>query len=180
MIPTQGAYTPTACDRPSSNRCRVLLPFKEISYAEWYLDPIPATVRFFCERRLSVTTSFHFDIRPQPDNTTCGPTCLHAVYRYFEDPIDLSSVIADVPTLDGGGTLAVYLANHALRRGYRTTIIPYNLQIFDPTWSDMPPGDIAGRLRRQRAVKPDLPEIDRVTDAYLEYLQLGGRLRSRC
>jgi hypothetical protein len=124
-----------------------------------------------------VTTSFHFDIRPQPDNTTCGPTCLHAVYRYFDDPIDLASIIAEVPTLDGGGTLSVYLANHALRRGYRTTIIPYNLQIFDPTWSDMAPGDIAGRLRRQRAVKPDLPEIDRLTDAYLDYLQLGGRLK---
>ncbi len=23
---------------------------------------------------------------PQPDETTCGPTCLHAIYRYWGRP----------------------------------------------------------------------------------------------
>ncbi len=124
-----------------------------------------------------MTTTLRFDIRPQPDSTTCGPTCLHAVYRYFDDPIALSRVIADVPMLKSGGTLSVHLANHALRRGYRTTIIPYNLKLFDPTWSQVPPGDIADKLRRQGAIKQGLPGFDRVTDAYLEYLGLGGRLK---
>jgi hypothetical protein len=124
-----------------------------------------------------MTTALHFDIRPQPDNTTCGPTCLQAVYRYFDDPITLSRVIAEVATLDGGGTLSVYLASHALRRGYQTTIIPYNLQIFDPTWSTVPPDHIAEKLRRQCAIKRGLPGFERVTDAYLEYLRLGGRLK---
>ena len=124
-----------------------------------------------------MTTTLRFDIRPQPDNTTCGPTCLHAVYRYFDDPVALSRVIADVPTLESGGTLSVYLASHALRRGYQTTIIPYNLKIFDPTWSNIPPGGLAEKLRRQRATKRGLPGFERVTDAYLEYLLLGGRLK---
>ena len=121
--------------------------------------------------------NLQFDIWPQPDNSTCGPTCLHAVYRYFDDPIALSQIIDEVPTLDGGGTLSVYLATHALRRGYRTTIIPYNLQIFDPTWADLPPAEIMVRLRRQRDVKQELPGFEGFTDAYLEYLELGGRLR---
>lgn len=124
-----------------------------------------------------MTTTLHFDIRPQPDNTTCGPTCLHAVYRYFGDPIALSRVIADVPMLESGGTLSVHLANHALRRGYQTTIFPYNLKIFDPTWSRVPPGDIAEKLRRQRTLKKSPAGFERVTDAYLDYLQLGGRLK---
>jgi len=124
-----------------------------------------------------MTTTLRFDIHPQPDNTTCGPTCLHAVYRYFGDPISLSRVITDVPMLDSGGTLSVHLANHALRRGYRTTIIPYNLKIFDPTWSRVPPADIADRLRRQRSIKNGLSGIEEVTDAYLDYLQLGGLLK---
>jgi hypothetical protein len=122
-------------------------------------------------------TTLHFDIHPQPDNSTCGPTCLHAVYRYFGDPIALSRVIADVPTLESGGTLSVYLASHALRRGYQTTIFPYNLSIFDPTWSRAAPGDIAEKLRRQCTIKKGLPGFERVTDAYLEYLRLGGRLK---
>jgi hypothetical protein len=122
-------------------------------------------------------TTLQFDIWPQPDNTTCGPTCLHAVYRYYEDTIALPQVIEEVPTLEGGGTLSVYLAMHALKRGYWTTIIPYNLQIFDPTWTHLPPAEIILRLRRQAAFKKRLPEFQRVTDAYLEYLQLGGQLR---
>ena len=28
--------------------------------------------------------------RPQPDETTCGPTCLHAVFRYFGEDWSVS------------------------------------------------------------------------------------------
>ena len=31
---------------------------------------------------------------PQPDETTCGPTCLHAVYRYWGDREPLETIIA--------------------------------------------------------------------------------------
>jgi hypothetical protein len=118
-----------------------------------------------------------FDINMQPDNLTCGPTCLHAVYRYYNDAISLPAVVAEVPSIEEGGTLAVYLACHALRRGYKTTIFPYNLQIFDPTWSAIPPKDIAAKLRRQLSFKKDIPGFELVTSAYLEYLELGGQLK---
>ena len=122
-------------------------------------------------------TSLDFDINKQPDNTTCGPTCLHAVYRYYNDSISLQEVIAEVSLMEEGGTLAVYLACHALRRGYKTTIFPYNLQIFDPTWSAIPRKEIAARLRRQLSYKKDIPGFELVTNAYLEYLELGGQLK---
>jgi ABC-type bacteriocin/lantibiotic exporter with double-glycine peptidase domain len=57
---------------------------------------------------------FGFDILPQPDDSTCGPTCLHAIYRYFGDEVPLDQVIREVPSLHSGGTLAVMLRNHAL------------------------------------------------------------------
>ena len=47
----------------------------------------------------------HLEIQPQPDDTTCGPTCLHAVYRFFQDTISLDQVIAECTQLEGGGTL---------------------------------------------------------------------------
>ena len=119
----------------------------------------------------------HFDINWQPDNTTCGPTCLHAIYRYYNDLIPLQTVAEEVPNIPEGGTLDVYLACHALRRGYKTTIFPYNLQIFDPTWSDIPSKEIAAKLRHQLPFKKDIPGIEIVTNAYLDYLELGGRLR---
>lgn len=117
-----------------------------------------------------------FAILPQPDETTCGPTCLHAVYRFYRDDLPLTQVIDEVPALEGGGTLAVLLACHALRRGYRATIYTYKLQLFDPTWLTEPRPDLATKLRQQMACKDD-PRLHVASRAYLEYLELGGELR---
>lgn len=114
------------------------------------------------------------DMSPQPDDTTCGPTCLHAVYRYFGDELPLDEVIKHVVPLPGGGTLAVTLANHALRRGYSATIHTYNLQLFDPTWFDEPKL-LSQRLKEQRACKSG-ERFGIATDAYLEFLELGGKV----
>jgi hypothetical protein len=122
-------------------------------------------------------TRLNFDIMRQPDNVTCGPTCLHAIYRYHDDPVSLPAVIAEIPQLPSGGTQAVHLACHALRRGYAATIYAYDLKIFDPTWAGMARAEIAGRLRCQLAYKKHLPEFEALTAAYLEFLELGGRLR---
>jgi len=43
-----------------------------------------------------------------------------------------------------GGTLAVNLANHALRRGYRALIVTYNLTVFDPSWFRADRPDLVG------------------------------------
>src|SRR6187401_150125 len=93
-------------------------------------------------------------VLPQPNYTTCGPTCLHAVYRYWEYELPLQEVINTVEPLPEGGTLAVRLAIHALRRGFRAQIFTYNLQIFDPTWFDAENRvDLAERLLEQRQFK---------------------------
>ncbi len=119
---------------------------------------------------------FDFEILPQPDDTTCGPTCLHGVYRFYGDPIELAQVIREVVPLEGGGTLAVQLGCHALRRGYRATLYTYNLTVFDPTWFAPPQPDLAERLRTQAALKAD-PKLRAETGFYLEFLSLGGRVR---
>lgn len=77
--------------------------------------------------------------------------------------------------LDAGGTLAVELACHALRRGYRATIATYNLVLFDPTWFGSPGADLAERLQRQARAK-DEAKLLRATASYLLFLQLGGRV----
>lgn len=115
------------------------------------------------------------DILPQPDESTCGPTCLHAIYQHFGDLTDLPKIIAETQTLEQGGTLAVFLACHALRRGYRATIYTYNLQMFDPTWFKRPGVDLSERLSNQMQYK-DKPRFRVATQGYLEYLSLGGEL----
>jgi len=116
------------------------------------------------------------DILPQPDDTTCGPTCLHAVYRYYGEDLPLDRVITEARSLEGGGTLAVFLACHALRRGFRARIYTYNLQVFDPTWFVPERRDLRERLRAQLQYK-DTPRLRTATQGYLEFLELGGELR---
>jgi hypothetical protein len=121
--------------------------------------------------------TLHLPVRmlPQPDETTCGPTCLHAVYRYWGEEEPLADVIDRARRLERGGTFAVFLACDALRRGYAATIYTYNLMVFDPTWF-RPGVDIAERLGRQREVKSDA-RLGHATEGYLEFLERGGRLR---
>lgn len=118
----------------------------------------------------------HMEMLPQPDPETCGPTALHAVYRYYGDDISLSRVVSEVPMLGTGGTLAPLLGSHALRRGYSAIVYTYDLQLFDPTWFPAGKADIRERLEAQMVVKEE-PKLATASRAYLEFLGLGGELR---
>lgn len=124
---------------------------------------------------MALDTHLQFEIQAQPNDTTCGPTCLHAVYNYYNDSIPLKQVITQVKTIKGGGTLAVLMGCHALRRGYRAKLYTFNLQVFDPTW--FRPGRIMleERLQNQMKVKRN-PRIQTASRAYLEFLRLGGKI----
>ena len=113
---------------------------------------------------------------PQPDETTCGPTCLQAVYDYWGGKVQLADVIERTHKLKHGGTFAIFLACDALRQGYQATLYTYNLTVFDPTWF-VPGADITERLQRQREEKKHDARLQHVTSGYLEFLRLGGRLR---
>lgn len=122
-----------------------------------------------------VTRRPELAILPQPDDSTCGPTCLQAVYRYHGDRVHLASLISEISPLATGGHLAVQLACHALKRGYDATIYTYNLRLFDPTWFD-DGVDIVERMRAQAKFKKSR-RIKSATRHYVEFLELGGDLR---
>ena len=46
--------------------------------------------------RLKVKKVLPINIASQPDDTTCGPTSLHAIYDYYGDAIKLEKVIKDI------------------------------------------------------------------------------------
>lgn len=132
--------------------------------------------------------ALQLEIQSQPTDSSCGPTCLAAVYRYWGDVVDLNELIVDIGELGTGGTLAVQLACHALSRGYNAVITTYNLQLFDPTWFKYSGSDVAGFLSRklelQLEAKRDRRGIDQArllqaTESYLKFLSLGGKLRMR-
>ena len=120
-------------------------------------------------------TKLHFEILPQPDDFTCGPTCLHAVYTYYEHELPLEQVIREVPKLEEGGTLGVLLGCHALRQGFQALIYTYDLQVFDPTWFQPGAEPLTAKLAAQAAAK-DKPKLHEATEAYLEFLAAGGQI----
>lgn len=132
-------------------------------------------------------TRLRLDIQTQPDDRTCGPTCLHAVYRFYGDAVSLSEVVASAPAIPGEegsrGTLAVMLGCDALGRGYRARLYTFDLKVFDPTWfplkGDRPgnPSTLRQRLRAQLAFKERAePRLQLATDSYLEFLDGGGEI----
>ena len=128
---------------------------------------------------MSPLSQIDYPITAQPSETTCGPTCLHSVYAHYGAPMALGDVIEQTQALEGGGTLAVFLGIHALKRGWKATIETLNLQLFDPSW--FAPGakvDLAAKLAAQKKAKPG-KKLGIATDGYLEFLRLGGRVRFR-
>jgi hypothetical protein len=121
---------------------------------------------------------FPIEIFPQPDDLTCGPTSLHAVYRYYGDDIALNQVVEEVHYLEEGGTLGVLLANHAVKRGYRAHILTCNLHVFDPTWMTLTVADLLGKLAARRQAVHDR-KLRRAIDAYTQFLQSGGQVGFR-
>ncbi len=127
-------------------------------------------------------------ILPQPDDETCGPTCLHAVYRYWGEDVALKDVIASARSLNvaeaGRGTIAVMLGIDALTRGYRATLYTFNLHVFDPSWFDghgsAPRERLAERIAAQAAAKRGRDErFDAASASYEEFLARGGSIRFR-
>ena len=112
-------------------------------------------------------------ILPQPDDVTCGPTSLHAIYHHFGYNIPLPKLISEIEMLEGGGTLGVFLGLDALRRGFNATIHSVNLQIFDPTWVDLSMDELHQKLELEFAAKKK-NKLRIAIKAYLRFIEAGG------
>jgi hypothetical protein len=114
----------------------------------------------------------------QPDDTSCGPTCLWQVLRYWGVEADLESIIEGTRRHQGGGTIAVWLGLHALERGFRTLLYTFHLKVFDPTWARLRGAELVDKLAaRRRFVRR--ARLKTVIRAYEDYVRAGGEIRWR-
>lgn len=111
----------------------------------------------------------------QPDDVTCGPTCLRKVYHYYGLDLELDAVIGDIDRNEDGGTLAVFLGIAALTRGFRARIYSYDLRIFDPVWADLPMEELTEKLHARIPYLKTAKAI-RSAQAYLGFLEQGGEM----
>jgi len=115
------------------------------------------------------------EILAQPDDTTCGPTSLHAVYRHYGLDLDLHALIEQVNSLKDGGTLGVFLGLDALARGFQATLHTYDLEFFDPSWSGLSGEEIERKLEAQLRYKRGR-RFREGTRAFQAFLRNGGRI----
>jgi hypothetical protein len=111
----------------------------------------------------------------QPDDATCGPTCLRKVYNFYGRDIDPDDIIEALERNDDGGTLAVFLGIAALKRGFSARLYSYDLRIFDPTWFGLDGAALMDRIRLRFPYLDD-PKRLRAAYAYIRFLEMGGRL----
>ena len=111
----------------------------------------------------------------QPDDVTCGPTCLRKVYSFYGLDVEIDEVIASLERNEDGGTLAVFLGISALKRGFRARIYSYDLRIFDPTWFDLPAERLAEKIHARFPYLTDATRL-RAAGAYIRFLEMGGEL----
>jgi hypothetical protein len=111
----------------------------------------------------------------QPDDVTCGPTCLRKIYHHFGVDLPQETVLGEIDRNEDGGTLAVFLGLAALRRGFEGRIYSYDLRIFDPTWRTLASEELAEKLR-QRIPHLGSAKVRRSGIAYLDFLSHGGTL----
>ncbi len=119
-------------------------------------------------------------IQNQPNDETCGPTCLHAIYTHFNHRISLDAVINRVERSVSGGTLAPFLALDALKTGFKTTIYINNVDIFDPTWFNIKghaKKDLLEKLTLQSQEKKQSKGQYQLNHAYQRYLNSGGLIK---
>lgn len=117
-------------------------------------------------------------IKAQPDDETCGPTALHAIYQYYQNDISLEQVISEVERVNSGGTIAAYLGYHALLAGYDVKIYAYNLEFIDPSWFYPQPlsrRQLIDKLQQQLEYKENGRVIE-ATLAYIKFLEHGGQI----
>lgn len=120
-------------------------------------------------------------INTQPDDESCGPTCLHAVYRHYGYEIPLNEVIQTIDRSPSGGTFCVCIGKHALLHGFASTIYINSLVLFDPSWfvkGEVENEFLIEKLEAQSHVKHD-PYITDATIAIVEYLKLGGKIKAQ-
>lgn len=111
----------------------------------------------------------------QPDDVTCGPTCLMQVLRFYGDETPFERIVSHTPRNPDGGTLGVYLGTAARALGHAARIWSYNLKVFDPTWTALPPAGLQAKLHQRAAAVPK-PKLQAACRAYAGFLDAGGEL----
>lgn len=111
----------------------------------------------------------------QPDDVSCGPTCLTQVLTHHGEARGFPEIEAHVERNPDGGTIGVHLGRAALELGYRAMLYSCNLRVLDPSWAGLSPEALRGKLSARADVVRDA-RLAHVARAYVDFLHRGGEV----
>ncbi len=115
----------------------------------------------------------------QPDDVSCGPTCLAQVMASFGEEVEIPDLMARIRRNPDGGTQAVHIADLAMELGYRVRLYPFGVRVFDPSWWDLLDSEIIMRLGQRasalEAAEADPAEVETVL-AWRDVLRRGAHV----
>lgn len=115
----------------------------------------------------------------QPDDVSCGPTCLAQVLAWYGELRSIEELGALIRRNPDGGTQAVHIGALALELGYNVRLYPFGVRVFDPTWWELEDEDLVERLTaRADALERIAAPRDEIAAvrAWRDLLQAGGRV----
>jgi hypothetical protein len=111
----------------------------------------------------------------QPDDVTCGPTCLRKIYHFYGYDLPHGELLGEIDRNEDGGTLAVHLAISALKRGFGARIYSYDLRIFDPSWASLEADLLRDKIEERLAYLKEA-KAARCARAFIRFLKMGGEM----
>ena len=126
--------------------------------------------------KANIEYDIHVD--PQPTVTSCGPTCLEALYSYYGVDNIRGKLIDQIQYTEDGGTLGVILGTDALERNFQVTIHTHNLMVFDPTWFDIKQEQLALKLRLQSQTSKSA-KTRQASNYYAQFIEKSGQILFR-
>ena len=103
--------------------------------------------------------------------STCGQTSLRAVLDYFGLKFSLSEILKGV-RLYKTGTYIEDMALFAKSLGFKTKIITFDPEFFDPTWANLPQKSLLRKYKRSMKFKRGRK---RKREKILNYLKKGEK-----
>lgn len=130
-------------------------------------------------------TLYEVNHQYQPTNTTCSPTALSMLLRYYGEEFNVADISAKVPQVknekgEDCGTINQQMATWCISLGFDVVLYTADVQVIDQSWSKLTSTEVVERLEARKSgfKVPSLGELwnNAYCQAYIEFIRSGGEL----
>jgi hypothetical protein len=105
----------------------------------------------------------------------CGPYALTQIFNYYRYQITPEEVISQNARYFKNGSLDGYLGALAIEKGFQAILMPFNINIYDPSWKDLPSSLLSRKLQKLKKTKDQYWQES--INSHLFFLNHGGQIK---